>query len=1061
MFKRGDVPMSIERVTQNRVINLIKSKLGYEYLGNLAHQNNSNIIKDKLENFLHGKYTDYVVRKGVEDLIKLANDQVRHLYEVNKDVYDYLRYGHTVETIEKTLPSQRVQYIDWLNPLNNDFYIAEEVTVKLANNKRPDLVLYINGIAVGVIELKRSSVSVSEGIRQNIVNQREDFIKQFFSTVSLCLAGNDSEGLRYGTTLTPEKHYLSWKEDPKFTDQISKKVSSLTDSSGYSLDNHLISLLMKERIIDLLYNFLVFDGGTKKICRPNQYFGVIAAKQRIAKKEGGIIWHTQGSGKSLTMVWLSRVIKESDYNARVLIITDREELDYQISTSVFGSAGSGDSIYRTTSGQDLIDKINGTTPPSVPGSPIQPVTICSLIHKFGRKGNSDVDQITDKAYNDFIEDIKSKLPENFSPKGQFYVFVDECHRTQSGKLHKAMKTIIPNAIFIGFTGTPLLASQKKPSSGQQSSIEVFGTYIHTYKYNDAVADHVVLDLRYEARNVPQELTSKQKIDEWFDIKTRGLTLIAKTELKKRWGTLENIFSSRERLNKIVCDICFDMEKYPRLSLGKGNAILVASSIYDACRYFELFQKTDLKGKCAIITSFSGTEAEIRTEDSGEGETENIFKYTIYQQMLNGMDIQTFEKMVKKQFIDEPDRMKLLIVVDKLLTGFDAPPATYLYIDKPMRNHALFQAVCRVNRLDGDDDSADKKEYGYIIDYKDLFKELEKAVTDYTSEALEGYDKEDVSGLLKNRKEEAKKHFYIELESVRALCEHIEEPKDVLNYQHYFCAKESGNLEEIKSNENKRLTYYKKVASLIRAWTDYGAFAQDDMSNQDINKLISEIKHHIEMRDQIKLCSGDYIDLKAYEPAMRQLLDNYISAQESEVLTSLDELSLVDLLATEGETFVKKLDKQTKGSQSASSEIIENNVRKKIVEKNPTNPKYYQELSFLLDELIQQRKQSTIEYAEYLNRMIELANRLQHPEEEQKYPDSIKKSSGKRALFDNIDEDEDFVNAIDKVIKTYKPDNWFGEPIKERRLKSAIYTIVKDKDIVEKIFNIIKDHKEYR
>jgi len=1053
--------MAIERLTQRRVIDLLQNTLKYEYLGDFSRQNNSNIIREKLEKFLKRTYSEYVIRKGIDDLVKVANDQIRHLYEINKDVYDYLRYGHTIETPDNNHPSEHIHYIDWLNPLNNDFYIAEEVTVRLANEKRPDLVLYINGIAVCVIELKRSSVSVSEGIRQNIVNQREDFIKQFFTTVSLCLAGNDSEGLRYGTTLTPEKYYLSWKEDSKSTDLLSKKVSDLSNPNGFSMDNHLISLLKKERLTDILYNFIVFDGGTKKICRPNQYFGVVAAKQRITEKEGGIIWHTQGSGKSLTMVWLSRIIKESDPNARVLIITDREELDYQISTSVFGSTGSGDSIYRTTSGQDLIDKINGTTPPSVSGTPIQPVTICSLIHKFGRRTNSDIDQITDKAYNDFIEELKSKLPPSFSPKGQFYVFVDECHRTQSGKLHRAMKAIIPNAIFIGFTGTPLLASQKKPSSGQQSSIEVFGTYIHTYKYNDAVADNVVLDLRYEARNVPQQLTSKQRIDEWFEIKTRGLTKNAKTELKKRWGTLENIFSSAERLNKIVCDISFDMEKYPRLSLGKGNAILVASSIYDACRYYELFQRTDLKNKCAIITSFSGNESEIRTEDSGEGDTENIFKYNIYKEMLNGMDSDTFEKMVKKQFIDEPNRMKLLIVVDKLLTGFDAPPATYLYIDKPMKNHGLFQAVCRVNRLDGDDDSADKKEYGYIIDYKDLFKELEKAVSDYTSEALDGYDTEDITGLLKNRKDEAKKHFNIELESIRALCEHIDEPKDVLDYQHYFCAKESGNLKEIEDNENKRLTFYKKVAAIIRAWADYGAFAQDDMSSMEMDRLIDEIKFYVEMRDQIKLCSGDYIDLKAYEPAMRQLLDNYISASESEVLTSLDNLSLVELLSEQGEAFVEKLDKQNRGNKNASSEIIENNVRKKIIERNPTNPKYYEELSTLLDELIQERKQSTIEYAHYLKKIIELAHRLQHPEEDQKYPKDIKKSAAKRALFDNIMSDENFVNTIHNIIILNKPDNWLGEPIKERQLKKAIFEEVQDKNIVENIFNVIKDQKEYR
>ncbi|MCA1851379.1 MAG: hypothetical protein LC647_02995, partial [Beggiatoa sp.] len=338
-------------------------------------------------------------------------------------------------------------------------------------------------------------------------------------------------------------------------------------------------------------------------------------------------------------------------------------------------------------------------------------------------------------------------------KGDIYVFVDECHRTQSGDLHRAMRALLPNAIFIGFTGTPLLKADK------QKSIEVFGRYIHTYKFDQAVRESVVLDLRYEARDIDQSITSQKKIDEWFEAKTRGLNDLAKAQLKKKWGTMQRVLSSQSRLEKIVADILLDMAIHPRLA-DHGNAMLVAGSIYEACKYYELFARTELKRKCAIVTSYTPTVADAKGETIGEGETDNLFKYAVYRQMLaDWFDEPTdtainkaerFEKEVKKKFVEQPGQMKLLIVVDKLLTGFDAPAATYLYIDKPMGDHGLFQAICRVNRLDGED-----KEYGTIIDYKDLFKPLEGAVADYTSGAFDAYDKQDVNGLLENRLEKAR------------------------------------------------------------------------------------------------------------------------------------------------------------------------------------------------------------------------------------------------------------------------------------------------------------------
>ena len=483
--------------------------------------------------------------------------------------------------------------------------------------------------------------------------------------------------------------------------------------------------------------------------------------------------------------------------------------------------------------------------------------------------------------------------------------MDECHRTQSGELHEAMKAILPNAVFIGFTGTPLLKADKK------KSIEVFGRYIHTYKFDEAVKDGVVLDLRYEARDIDQSITSQAKIDQWFEAKTKGLTDLAKAQLKQRWGTMQKVLSSQSRLEKIVADILMDMETRDRLKSGRGNAMLVSGSIYQACKFYELFDKTDLKGKCAIVTSYKPSPADIKGEESGEGLTERLRQYDIYKKMLADWfneppetavnKAEEFEKEVKKKFIDEPGQMKLLIVVDKLLTGFDAPPATYLYIDKQMRDHGLFQAICRVNRLDGDD-----KEYGYIIDYKDLFKSLEGAMKDYTSGALDGYDKEDVAGLLEDRLGKARERLEETREAVKALCEPVEAPRDTAAYLRYFCAKESGNAEQLKANEPNRLALYKHVAAFVRAYANLAnEMAEAGYSPDEIETLKAEVDHYEKVRNEVKLASGDYIDLKMYEPAMRHLIDTYIHAEESKKISAFDDMSLVQLIVERGAEAVER------------------------------------------------------------------------------------------------------------------------------------------------------------
>ena len=1023
-----------ERVTQNRIVRFFKNELNYRYLDNWHdRENNRNIEVEILTNWLKNRgVSDALVTRVLRQLDTAASlGEGKKLYYANKDVYHLLRYG--VKDKEGAgQQNQTVWLIDWDNPDANDFAVAEEVSIKGENKKRPDIVLYVNGIALGVIELKRSSVNVTEGIHQNLDNQKKDFIRNFFTTMQLVMAGNDTQGIRYGTIETQEKYFLEWKED------AANPYDNL-------LDYHLACLCNKQRFLQIIHDFIVFDSGTKKTCRHNQYFGIEAAKKHIAKREGGIIWHTQGSGKSLTMVWLAKWIRENVTNPRVLIVTDRTELDEQIE-KVF--TGVDEDIYRSKSGADLVTTLNETNP----------WLICSLVHKFGRQSDSEDDAATEA----FIAEIKKSLPSDFKVKGNLFVFVDECHRTQSGKLHDAMTTILPEAMFIGFTGTPLMKKDKK------KSIEVFGPYIHTYKFDEAVADGVVLDLRYEARDIDQNLTSEKKVDEWFEANTRGLSRLARTQLKQKWGTMQKVLSSKSRLEKIVMDIWLDMKKRPRLMDGYGNAMLVCSSVYQACMVYEMFSKTDLNGKVAIVTSYQPTAASIKGEETGEGQTEKLFKYDIYRKMLAdyfetsqedvASRVEEFEKNVKKQFIDEPGQMKLLIVVDKLLTGFDAPSATYLYIDKQMADHNLFQAICRVNRLDGDD-----KEYGYIVDYKDLFKSLDKAITDYTEGAFEGYDKEDVAGLLKDRLVQAREDLSNALEMVRGLCEPVRAPRSTQDYIHYFCGESGSNQDELTEKEALRLTLYQNVAKLLRAYTNIANdMLQAGYTDGDCKKIRDEVSHFEKVRDEVKLASGDLVDMKRYEPAMRSLLDMYIRADDSEVLMDFEELGLIELVVEKGVDAENVFPESIRGNQEAMAETIENNVRKTIVDENPVNPKYYEQMSVLLDELITLRREKAIEYQEYLERIRNLAKKIIRPEQgNSDYPLSMD-TQAKRALYDNFGKDEVLATKIDSAIRYTRKADWVGDRFKEREVANAIREEAAGYNVdIQDVVDLAKEQKEYQ
>jgi len=871
-----------------------------------------------------------------------------------------------------------------------------------------------------VLELKRSNVEIGEGIRQNITNQQDRFIQSFFATIQYVMAGNDTQGLRYGTIETPEKYWLSWKEDEQ-------------DNLDLKLDKYLLKMCAKVRFLEIIHDCVLFDGGIKKLPRVHQYFGFKATQNKLLKREGGILFHTQGSGKSVLMVLIAKWLLENNPKARVVILTDRTELDKQIER-VFNEVEV--SIKRTSSGRELMTQLTTNTPR----------IISSLIHKFGKKDDTSLDEFIKEMENNPVQTV-----------GELFVFVDECHRTQSGTLHKIMKAMLPNAVFVGFTGTPLLKADK------QTSFEVFGSYIHTYKFKEAVDDGVVLDLVYEGRDIDQKLSSADKIDAWFEAKTKGLNDFQKFELKKKWATMQKVLSSKSRMEKIVGDIVFDFNIKARLSDDQGNAILVASSIYEACKYFELFNRTELKGKCAVITSYNPATKDIATEDTGANtESDKEYMYKTYTELLKNVTIEagknqteSYEDAAKKSFIDQPAAMKLLIVVSKLLTGFDAPHCTYLYIDKSMQDHGLFQAICRVNRLDGE-----QKMFGYIVDYKQLFENVTEAIKVYTSEIDEEINlKTESSIVMQSRLTKGRERLDEALESIKTLCEVVELPKAKKDYYHYFC----GNSEietDLKDREVQRNAFYKATVALIRAYANIAdELEQAGYNDMEIKQIKADLDFYLKLREDIKIMSGEILNLKAYETDMRHLIDNYIQAEEVRKITPFDDIPLLDLIENKGilET-IKNLPESIRGDKEAVAETIENNIRQKIIREHLIDPAFFEKMSQVLSEIIQARKQKAIKYEEYLKQIVELAKSVNKGTDSQT-PETLD-TKGKRALYHNLENDLNLAITIHNSVMKAKKDDWRGNLQKENQIKAALFQHLGGEEKVENIFRIIKEQYEY-
>lgn len=1034
-----------EREYQNALVKRFQQELGYEYLGNwqYAHgetvnclgKQNSPILDEQVRMFLKKQgRTDMQIEDVLNQLkgkARLGNAQKGSLVQCSNDLYATLITGI------KSKPSpeanhEDVMLFDFDSIDNNHFAIAEEVSFidpLTGLNKRPDIVVYVNGIALAVIELKRSLINYEEGIKQHLSNQR-DFIPSFFTTTQFTIASNDGAEFRYGTVDTPLNFWCKWKKD------TNKTGETISEKESYNM------FFNKENFMFFFKYGVLNDGGKKKVLRPHQVYAIKAAAKRMPKKESGVIWHSQGSGKSLTMVALASFIRRNYPNPRVVVITDRKELDIQLA-NVFRKGGN--SLHQAESCANLLETLNGGNQ----------WLICSLIHKFGTHNNNDEAEkdesgtkvSLDEYLNELQAVIAQKYPNGFNVKGDnIFVFIDECHRTQSGRLHQAMCTIMGKEVMlIGFTGTPLL---KKDKGNELSKIKnmsevTFGSYIHKYLHKQAVEDKVILDLQYEYRNVEQQLENKDKVDEKLAklVAGRELNERQKKEVEERWSTMEKIYSTKERIERIGYSIIDDLN-YGLLKHDWANAMLVAGSIYQAYRYYKFFSDSDLKGRVAVVTSYNPMDSDIANDSADNTRTtETKFKYDWAKKSFEVAGVKNaeeYETWAKNLFVNSPAQMKLLIVVNKLLTGFDAPSATILYIDSEIKDHTLFQAVCRVNRLG--EDIKDKngnlickthKEFGRIIDFKNLFNSIEDAITKFNDgTGFEGLDEVDIDGLLSSAVSKCKDKLNAAKEAYLAL-KNIWESKgltDLEKLADYYVTEIEG--EELVAD--RRNVMYAITGALVSAYNnmvDY--FARTDYIQQQIEQFKILATEAGIIHRKVKQKSGDDFDPRSLDPDMRQLLDQHIRAADPETFVpSTGDFSFLDLIndTTDVTQIAEKVINEAGGNAKGAAEVIEGKARRVNNDWNSGDDYEYKTFSDKLESLLEELRQSNVSAKEKIVALIEHIKSIKRGN---KAPEGLENKRCK-ALWNNRkkwnapNDEQDtmkLIKKIDEFITVYAGRNW--------------------------------------
>lgn len=1023
-----------EREYQNEIVQLFRDELKYDYLGKLQYAKNkttldngtknSPIIEEELRRFLSSKcghYTDFQIEEAIR-IIKeetwLPDKKRGVLSDTSNCVYERLT-THIAIQPDAEHNHENVSLFNFEKPLENNFAIAEEVSYidpLTGKHSRPDIVVYVNGIALCVIELKRSTVTLEEGIKQTLSNEL-DLIPSFFTTIQYTVAASDKNGFKYATILTPQKFWCHWKHDSY---SIGEK---LTDKEAFR------EFFKKDVFFDLFRYGVINDGGKKKVMRPHQFYALCAAIPRLKEKSDGVIWHSQGSGKSLTMVWLAKYIRRNFNNPRVLVITDRTELDIQINNTFLGAS---EKIYQAKNADDLLDALQMTNREK--NNDHKSWLICSLIHKFGRHINPETgkEELGDdnapipleKYLNELQELLKTKYPNGFNAKGEHkFVFVDECHRTQGGRLHEAMRSIMGNDVmFIGFTGTPLLHDEKKKGGYVQynkvanETVHRFGPFIHKYLHKEAVDDKVILDLQYEGRDVEQQVSDKKKLDEKLDEMMKGVAEENRKNIEDRWATVQKIYSSKERIERIANSIFDDMDCYP-LNQDWCNAMLVCDSIYSAYKYYQYFQhksdNTILKDRCAVVTSYTPSDYDLRKKEDGDEATQDEAKFKNEMATLSYKDLgvrsaDEYEAKAKCMFVKQPSRMKLLIVVDKLLTGFDAPSATYLYIDKDMRDHNLFQAICRVNRLGvdlktdpDDDDSAtifSHKEFGLIVDFKHTFANIQNAMTNFNDEhgGFSGYDPEDVKGLLEDAIMRNKKRLNDAKEAYDAMQSDwerlgIRTADEVVDY---FLT----NFENNPAKE-RRMLFYKITQAFVVAYHNIANYIiRAGFTEEEANNFHTKVCEASSLSLRVKQASDEDFDVKMRDPQMRQLLDRYIRAEEADaIIPATADFSFLNLLTSSSNTDnVTKKAEEEAGSKKAAAEKITAKARIVINDWKQRDKAQGESFAARLQAIIDEMKKETEITVETIRRLIELIKTMHSKSQT---PEMLK-SDFEKALWNN-------------------------------------------------------------
>ena len=926
------IPVANEMSTSQRPAIEVLQKLGYKYISEEENKKLRNyiltdvIFKDTLAKKLNEinnyeykgekyKFSASTIGQAIKDL---NEDLVTGLISTNEKIYDLLTLGKSYQEnmVDGTKRSFDIKYIDFEHPENNDFYVTEEFSVLRMNGKdyaRPDIVLFVNGIPLAVIECKDASVPIIQAISQNIRNQKPDYIPQLFKFIQIVMAANKNE-TKYATCGTPDKFWSTWNE------QYVEKQKELLDKTviGRQVtkqDRDIISLFEKERFLELIKDFIIFEAGKKKICRYQQYFAVKAMLERIKQdKKGGVVWHTQGSGKSITMVYITKKIMEDKeiQNPQVVIATDRVDLDKQIHKT-FNRIGV--EAARATTGNNLTELIKNEK--------IRVIT--TVVNKFETVVKSGV---TVDAPNTFI-------------------LVDEGHRTQYGEINRRMQEVFKGAIYISFTGTPIMKKDK-------NIFDKFGGLIHKYSLDDALKDKAIVPLIYEGKMVDQEV-SKEAIDMRLDMLTRNLTEEQKTDVMKKWSRFEKVASSEQRLELIAWDIA---KNYNETLKGTGfNAMLACNKKVEAVKYYNIFRDEFPELEVAVVISSPDMR---EGEGSIDEDTNDIVKKFYINSISNYKNEEEYEETIKSKFINGD--IDILIVVDKLLTGFDAPKASTLYLDKQIKEHNLLQAIARVNRL------CDGKDYGYIVDYRGLLGELDKALTMYQEAGLEEFDEEDIKSSV----------YYIDTE-INNMFEAYKKLKEI-----FKDIKNKNDLEEYEvllEDEKIRKDFYDK---LCKFGSMLGIILPSDQAYYKVGKeKISELRKALafyqKLRATVKLRYSETIDHKEYEAKMQKLLDNYVVAKEMMRITEP-----VDI--TDAENFDKELEKM--GTDRGKADSIRTRLTRTISEKSKEDPAYYKKFSTRIEETIEAYRNRRITDSEYLQKMQDIKEDFRKGNSGISYPTNI-------------------------------------------------------------------------